>query len=42
MNADHIHFLSLLTLLNNRRENALIPICSDNILLRADFFLIRY
>ncbi len=38
MNVNHIHFLSLLALLNNRRENALILIYSDNILLCTVFF----
>ncbi len=42
MNVNYIHFLSLLALLNNRRENALILIYSDNILLRTGFFSTRY
>ncbi|MGV7963983.1 hypothetical protein QPK13_23875, partial [Photorhabdus tasmaniensis] len=42
MNANHIRFLSLLALLNNRRENTLILIYSNNILLRANFFSTRY
>ncbi|AKH63599.1 hypothetical protein VY86_09900 [Photorhabdus thracensis] len=42
MNANHIHFLSLLTLLNNRRESVLIPIFSDDILLRTGLFSTRY
>ncbi len=41
INADHIHFLSFLMLLNNWRESALISVYSGNVIFRAISFQLR-